>query len=103
MGRGAQAAQSVSEGAALLHLGGQGRPPKGCVSKVRHKEVVGVSQLQRARKGIKVSETGGVLGVKVARLPRAGESVLWVIVSRHMLNQSRPVRHLPQLQPPPHD
>lgn len=75
MDRGAQAAQSVGEGAALLPLGGQGRPPKGCVSKVRHK-VVGVSQLQRVRKGIKVSEIGGVLGVKVARLPGAGESVL---------------------------
>ena len=75
MDRGAQAAQSVGEGAALLPLGGQGRPPNGCVSKVRHK-VVGVSQLQRVRKGIKVSEIGGVLGVKVARLPGAGESVL---------------------------
>ena len=51
----------------------------------------------RARKGIKVSETRGVLGVKAAWLPRAGESVLWVMVGRHVLNQSQPVQHLPQL------
>lgn len=59
--------------------------------------------MHRARKGIEVSETRGVLEVKAARLPRAGESVLWVMVSRRVLNQSQPVRRLPQLQPPPHD
>ena len=64
---------------------------------MRCKEVVGVSQMCRARKGIKVSETRGVLGVKAAWLPRAGESVLWVMVGRHVLNQSQPVQHLPQL------
>ena len=64
---------------------------------MRRKEVVGVSQMHRARKGIRVSETRGVLEVKAAQLPRAGESVLWVMVSRHVLDQSQPVRHLPQL------